>query len=368
MRVLLRALFCLALGAAAWSSAPAAWAHEVGLSRGNYRVSGAVLVAELVFARKEVTGLVPALDADSSGGLSPEEVSAGRAAIARRVLPAITVRGDGAPCLGALDEARLVEEDGLTLLLSFTCPAAPRRLEVALPVIAELATGHRHIAAATSDGKPVGHVLSRSSSSFALVVASATPASGGVAGGGAAGGGFGDLVRLGIERVALGYAHVAFLFGLVLVGGSWRALLAAIGGFTAGHSLTLALAALGVFAPSARVVGPAIALTIAYVGLENWFLRDPEKRWRVALPFGLVHGFGLAGTLSGLAGTRGAAAKVAAFHLGVELGQLAVLAVVLPVVLLARQQEWFRRIGVKALSAAVVAAGVFWFVLGVTDR
>jgi hypothetical protein len=368
MRVLLRALFCLALGAAACLSPRAAWAHEVGLSRGDYRVSAAVLVAELVFARKEVAALVPGLDADMSGGLSPEEVRAGRAAIARRVLPGITARGDGAPCTGALDEARLVEEDGLTLVLSFTCPGPPRRLEVALPVIAELATGHRHIAAATSDGKPVGHVLSRSSSSFVLVVAPATPASGGVAGGGAAASGFGDMVWLGVERLALGFEHVVFLFGLVLVGGSWRALLAAIGGFTAGHSLTLALAALGVFAPSARVVGPAIALTIAYIGLENWFLRDPEKRWRVALPFGLVHGFGLAGALSGLAGARGIAANLAAFHLGVELGQLAVLAALLPVVLLARQQEWFKRIGVKALSAAIVAAGVFWFVLRVTAR
>jgi hypothetical protein len=281
------------------------------------------------------------------------------------VVPNVSVRGDGAPCIGALDDARLVEEDGLALVLGFTCPAPPRRLEVALPVIGELATGHRHIAAATSAGKPVGHVLSRSSNSFVLDVAPATPAGGGAAGSDGARSGFADMLWLGVEHAALGYDHVVFLFGLVLLGGSWRALLAMLGAFTVGHSLTLALAALGVFAPNARIIGPAIALTIAYVGLENWFLRDAEKRWRIALPFGLVHGFGFAGALSGLAATRGIGAKVVAFNLGLEIGQLAVMAVVLPVVLLARQQEWFKRIGVKALSTAIVAAGLFWFVLRV---
>lgn len=365
MRVLSRVLLCLAL-AAAWLIAPSARAHEVGLSRGNYRVSGAVVVADLVFARKEIANLVVGLDADLSGGLSPEEVAAGRAAIGKRMAPLVTVRADGAPCIGALDRTNLVEEDGIDVVLSFTCPATPRRLEVALPVIGELATGHRHIAAATSEGKPVGHVLSRSSNAFVILgVATATP--GGGPGGAAPGGSFSfaSMLWLGIEHIALGYDHLAFLFGLVLLGGSWRALAAMIGAFTAGHMVALALAALGVFAPSARVIGPAVALTVAYVGVENLFLKDATKRWRVALPFGLVHGFALAGALSGLAAAERTGTRLLAFDLGVVLGQLAALVVLLPIVLLARQQPWFERFGVKVLSAGIIAAGLFWFVLRV---
>jgi hypothetical protein len=106
-----------------------------------------------------------------------------------------------------------------------------------------------------------------------------------------------------------------------------------------------------------------IALSIVYVGVENFFVKDAEKRWRVTLPFGLIHGFGFAGALGEIALPR-AEIPVAllAFNVGVELGQVAVLALVLPLILAARKRAWFERTGVKVISAAIVAAGLFWFV------
>ena len=109
---------------------------------------------------------------------------------------------------------------------------------------------------------------------------------------------------------------------------------------------------------------PAIALSIAYVGIENFFVKDASKRWRITFPFGLIHGFGFAGALQEISMPRADIPyALVLFNLGVEAGQLAVLAVVLPLVLLARRKDQFKLVGVKLMSAGIVAAGVIWFVL-----
>src|SRR5262249_14935447 len=115
-----------------------------------------------------------------------------------------------------------------------------------------------------------------------------------------------------------------------------------------------------------RIVEPAIALSIAYVGVENFFVKDAGGRWRITFPFGLVHGFGFAGALAEIALSRAEIPRaLLAFNLGVEAGQLGVLAIVLPLIVVARKKPWFRDRGVKLLSAAIAGAGVLWFVLRV---
>jgi len=237
----------------------------------------------------------------------------------------------------------------------------PGTLRFDFPVLDELALGHRHIASAEIGGKNLDAVLSRKSRSFDVVV-----------------GGRGtsaprrlsalDMIRLGIEHILTGYDHLVFLFGLVLVGGKWRSLLLVITAFTVGHSITLGLAALGIYTPSPRIIEPAIALSIAYVGVENYFVSNADKRWRITLPFGLIHGFGFAGALREVALPRAdIPLALVSFNVGVEIGQLAIMAVVLPVVLYARKQEWFKNAGVKTLSAAITVAGVVWFVTRVAN-
>jgi hypothetical protein len=177
---------------------------------------------------------------------------------------------------------------------------------------------------------------------------------------------FGPLLRMGIEHIWTGYDHLLFLLGLVLIGGPARSLIGAITAFTAAHSLTLAAASLGVWAPSDRVIEPCIALSIAYVGVENWFVRDGKGRWRVTFPFGLVHGFGFAGALREVALSRAEVpTALMAFNLGVELGQLAELAALLPLVMLARRWNGWQRGGMRACTAAIALAGVVWFVVRV---
>ncbi|MCL2451168.1 MAG: HupE/UreJ family protein, partial [Polyangiaceae bacterium] len=175
------------------------------------------------------------------------------------------------------------------------------------------------------------------------------------------------MVWMGIEHIGTGYDHLAFLFGLVLVAGRLRDLLTVISAFTIAHSITLAVAALGIWTPPARVVEPAIALSIAYVGVENFFIRSPQRRWRVTLPFGLVHGFGFASALRDVALPPAEVPwALLSFNLGVEIGQVAVIAALLPLLgrLRSWEAQWDRGKGlvVHALNAAVVALGGIWFV------
>ncbi|HJW09726.1 MAG TPA: HupE/UreJ family protein [Holophagaceae bacterium] len=176
----------------------------------------------------------------------------------------------------------------------------------------------------------------------------------------------GLYLRLGFTHIVPeGLDHILFVLGLFLLSLQWRPLLAQTGAFTLAHSITLGLAMLGLVSLPPRVVEPAIALSIAFVAIENLF-RPDLSRWRVALvfTFGLVHGLGFAGVLKDLGLPRGQfAPALLAFNLGVELGQLAVIAVAFLVVgSWARRKAWYReRVAIPA-SCLIAGTGLFWTV------
>lgn len=169
---------------------------------------------------------------------------------------------------------------------------------------------------------------------------------------------------LGLRHILTGYDHILFVVALLLatpLAGRrperrrplWT-LIETVTGFTVGHSVTLALAALGWVEPASRIVEPAIALSVAYVAAENLVVDDARHRWWIALAFGLVHGFGFAGILrtAGLPQSGGAIA-LAAFNGGVELGQLVVVALLYPVL---TQLTRPLTLGGAAIAAALLAA------------
>jgi hypothetical protein len=103
------------------------------------------------------------------------------------------------------------------------------------------------------------------------------------------------------------------------------------------------------------------------VGIENWFVRDATGRWKITFPFGLVHGFGFAGALRQIKlPAPDVPAALFAFNLGVELGQMAVLAALVPLVLLARKKELWGRVGMRACTMTIALAGVVWFIARLT--
>jgi hypothetical protein len=165
--------------------------------------------------------------------------------------------------------------------------------------------------------------------------------------------------ELGIEHILAGFDHVLFIVALILGGGRILSLLGIITAFTVGHSITLALAVLGVVLPPAWLVEPLIAVSIAYVACENMFLdHTPSRRWLVGLLFGLVHGFGFAGVLLDLEVPReNLFSSLLFFNLGVEAGQAMILALLFPVLLLLSRVAWKRR-AVTAVSAVVLIAAV----------
>jgi hypothetical protein len=173
------------------------------------------------------------------------------------------------------------------------------------------------------------------------------------------------FIPAGIHHILIGPDHILFLVGLLLLGGTWLALVRIVTAFTIGHSITLSLAALGIVMPPPRIIEPAIALSIVFVGADN-LVRGAGRDVRAwaALIFGLVHGFGFANVLRefGLP-AQALGWSLFSFNFGVEIGQLGVVLVVAAALEFVRRQSLSvaHRVAVAG-SVVVMAAGVYWFV------
>jgi len=188
------------------------------------------------------------------------------------------------------------------------------------------------------------------------------------------------FLRSGVEHVLGGFDHILFLVSLLLVIGlrqeatglrartvreSLRSAATIVTAFTIGHSLTLILAALGWIALPSRFVESMIAASIVYVAIENLFRPDPPRRYLVTLAFGLMHGLGFAAMLRPLLPPHDVVVPLLVFNIGVELGQLAIVALTLPLLTLALSilgVETYRRKAMPLASCTIAAMGLFWLV------
>jgi hydrogenase/urease accessory protein HupE len=171
-------------------------------------------------------------------------------------------------------------------------------------------------------------------------------------------------LRLGFTHILPGgLDHVLFVLGIYLLSGRTRNVLWQVSAFTAAHSITLGLSLYGVVAVSPNVVEPLIALSIAYVAIENVFLSE-LKSWRVALvfAFGLLHGMGFAGALKELGLPRSEyLTALLTFNAGVEAGQLTVIATAFLLVgWRFAHRTWYRGAIVIPASVAIAGTAVYW--------
>ena len=175
----------------------------------------------------------------------------------------------------------------------------------------------------------------------------------------------------GIEHILFGFDHLLFVLALILIVPNRRVLLATITAFTLAHSITLALATLGVVHVPGPPVEASIALSILLLACELVHLQRGQPSltarwpWLVAFSFGLLHGFGFAGALTAIGIPQGdVPLALLAFNLGVEVGQLAFIAAVLG--LLGPARRLFRapaaeRIALSATSYTIGIVAAFWF-------
>jgi len=190
-------------------------------------------------------------------------------------------------------------------------------------------------------------------------------------------GSFVDYWREGVWHIWIGFDHICFLVALLLPaalqreGSGWRPVsslgraLGSIAGvvtaFTLAHSITLAMAALGWVELSSRWVESAIALTVLLAALNNLYPILPGRVWAIAFGLGLIHGFGFATALGGLElPATSLAIALAGFNLGVETGQLAIVAALVPLTYLARSSTWYRVGFLRAASAGIAGLACLW--------
>lgn len=325
-----------ALGvAAAIGFCAGAQAHETRLSSSRLWVEG---------ARARAVLELNAVDLDIAAGASVERY------IAARVRLAFI---DGPACRQTLASTR-AQGDHVIVELRFRCAPIGRDLAYGVTLFHELDAAARHVVTVEAPQRRLGLL---GVGNAELRVTGAAP--------GLAATLWHYLVA-GVEHIAIGYDHIAFLIAVIVPGGGSWALFAAITAFTLAHSITLSLAVLGIVAPPARIVEILIAASIVYAAAENFFLRDLRHRWRLTFAFGLVHGFGFAAVLREYGVPEHAVAPVlAAFNVGVELGQLLIVVAAVALwrtafALRGGPGAALQRRCVLGVSAVVLALGLYW--------
>ena len=307
------------------------------------------------------------IDADVDGVATWGEIQAARPAIASAVLGQIAVERGGAPCeLGVRDFAlaHRMEQNFLSIALEARCP---RDGAVAV-------TGPLFMAGDASQRVLVS--ARRGAADFQGVIA---PDSGGWTEPAqvSAWAAFARFLGEGVWHVAIGYDHIAFVLLLLLpsvlrpIDGRWqgatrlpqvaREIVTIVTAFTIAHSITLALAVTGTLRLPVRPIEIAIAASIAIAAAINLFPRLSRVRLPLAFGFGFVHGFGFANALAEIDASGSALLPLlAGFNIGVEVAQLGIVAIVLPLIYYARGTRWYAA-GVMPLgSCALGAAGLVW--------
>ena len=362
----LRALLAIVLLALAGS----AHAHKPSDSYLSVTVTGGQVSGRWDIALRDLDFAI-GLDADGDGRITWGELRARHADVAAYASARLGVQADGRACTLKVGE-QLVDDhtDGAytVLPLALACPVTtPRTLTLGYRLFADLDPQHRGLLKLTINGATRTAILGPQAptQSFEL----AAPASGWQQ--------LLDYSREGVWHIWIGYDHILFLLSLLLPAvGLWKSrrwtpverfgtafydVLRIVTAFTLAHSITLSLAALGLVSLPSRWVESAIAASVVLAALNNVWPVFHGRRWMVAFAFGLIHGFGFASVLADLGLPQGALAlALLGFNLGVEVGQLAIVAVFLPTAYLLRRSAFYRRVVLLGGSLVIAALALVW--------
>jgi hypothetical protein len=345
-----------------------AQAHKASDSYLSLAVQGEKIDGQWDIALRDLEMAV-GLDANDDAAITWDEVRARHEAIAAYALARLKLSSEGVDCPMRVTE-HLIDShtDGAyaVLRLQASCPAPVATLNVDYNLLFDVDPQHKGLLKLTHGATTSTAIFAPDARSQALQVAA--PARWRQ---------FADYVKHGVWHIWIGFDHILFLVSLLLPAvlirrdGQWQGretlrasvidVLKIVTAFTLAHSLTLSLAALGALSLPSRLVESLIAASVILAALNNlWPL---VHRWRalVAFGFGLIHGFGFASVLADLGLAQGALVlSLVGFNVGVELGQLAIVALFLPLAYLLRRGLFYRRVVMAGGSALIAVIAMVW--------
>jgi len=364
-------VLCAAVAGAAL--VPIAHAHKPSDSYLSLRVEGATITGQWDIALRDLDFAL-GLDANQDDTITWGEVKARHTDIAAYVMSRLRLGPASAPCPMQVTGQMIDDHsDGAYNVLRFTavCAAAPKTLAVEYHLFFDLDPQHRGLVRLEYQGATRAGIMSvdHAEQKFTLAKLSRWEQ-------------FLDYGNEGVWHIWTGFDHILFLLSLLLPavfvrsrvsGRAWEAapnfraalldVVKVVTAFTVAHSITLSLAALGVINLPSRLVESAIALSVVLAALNNIRPIVFERRWVIAFSFGLIHGFGFASVLADL-GLPQESLLIAliAFNLGVELGQLTIVGIFLPIAFALRRTWLYRRILFVYGSAAIALIALLWLV------
>lgn len=350
-----------------------ALAHKPSDSYLKISVNGARIEGQWDIALRDLDYAI-GLDLDQDNAVTWGEVKAKHADIAAYALSRLTLGPPGAPCAAEVNE-HLIDShsDGAYAVLRFAaaCPAAPADLEIGYRLFFDVDPTHRGLVSITAGASNQAGILSAASPVQRFPLAGLSWRAQ-----------LADYFRDGVLHIWDGFDHMLFilalLFPVLLATGAGadggrvpgpplipalKTILKVVTAFTAAHALTLSLASAGVIGAPTRIVEPAIALTVVLAALNNIRPVARAGGWPMAFCFGLIHGFGFAAVIGGLGLSKSSLlVALVGFNVGVEAGQLGIVALFLPVAYALGYTHRLRRALMLGGSAAVALIGAIWFV------
>lgn len=348
--------------------APWASAHKPSDSYLTLDVNGSEIRGSWDIALRDLDHAL-LLDLDEDGKLTWDEVRSRHAEIAAYALARLSLSSGGMPCIATPGQQLLDRHtDGVYTVLAFsaTCARPVGALDITYRLFADTDPQHKGLVRINHGQSGSQAVLGadRPHTTIALDGAGHWRS-------------LTEFIGQGVWHIWIGYDHILFLCSLLLPAvlvrahDEWspaarfadavRDVVRIVTAFTIAHSLTLTAAAIGWISLPSRLVESVIAASVVLAALNNLRPLRGVPRWSAAFVFGLIHGFGFAGVLADLGlPDSGLAWSLLGFNLGVELGQLAIVAVFMPLAFLMRRSWFYQRVVLGAGSVVIALLASVW--------
>ncbi len=343
-------------------------AHQPGLSYLSLQAGSEGIQGRLDVSLRDVEYAV-GLDVDNNGSVIYEELLSRQPAIGDYVLKNLALRAGETALPITIGEHKVAsDQDGIYAVVEFSAnwESPPRMLEVACHLFSEIDPNHRTLMQLVFEDEARTAVFRMDDPQLSFELAKPSK-----------GEQFREFLREGVWHIWTGYDHVLFLLALLLPSvlklnaGKWEGVdrlrpalvnvVKVVTAFTIAHSITLSLAVLELVSMPSRLVESIIAASVAVAALNNFYPVFRDRTWLLAFCFGIIHGFGFAGVMGKLELPANALAlALVSFNLGVELGQLVIVAVFVPVAFRLCRKDIYRIHAMRYGSLAIALLACFW--------